>query len=140
MVQGIRFGRGVAVALALAVAACGAGTGGASDELVVDDVEMAATKGARRDLIIEVDNQNFHDATVYAVTRGSGHRQRLGSVGSYRTETFTFRWPSAFELRIEIDLLAVGRYLTQPLLVEEGDELQLIIEPNLHRRRPGVIP
>lgn len=139
MVQGHRFRR-LAIALAVGLTACGAGTGGASDELVMDDLEMATAEGVRRDLIIEVENQNFHNATLYAVTREGGHRQRLGSVGSYNTETFTFRWPSASELRIEIDLLASGKYLTQPLLVQEGDELRLVIEPDLHRRRPGVIP
>jgi hypothetical protein len=33
-------------------------------------------------------------------------------------------------------LVAVGTYLSDRLFVNEGDDLQLIIEPDLHRRQP----
>ena len=90
----------------------------------------------RRDFVIEVDNDNFHDATVYAVR--SGYRQRLGFVSGNRTETFKFRWPDG-DLRIEIKLLAVGSYYSQIMSVDQGDELRLTILPNLHTMRPGSV-
>ncbi|KRT64844.1 MAG: hypothetical protein XU13_C0154G0002 [Candidatus Rokubacteria bacterium CSP1-6] len=90
----------------------------------------------RRDFTIEVDNNNFHDATVYAV-RG-GLRLRLGFVSGFRSDTFKFRWPDG-DLRIEIKLLAAGSYYTQVMSVDQGDELQLTILPNLHTLPPGTV-
>ena len=88
-----------------------------------------------RDLTLSVRNQNFYDATLYAIAPGH-YRQRLGFVTGNSEDTFTFRW-SAIELRIEIDLLSVGSTVTEPLPVDEGDELELIITPDLHRRIPN---
>jgi hypothetical protein len=63
-------------------------------------------------------------------------RVRLGYVNGNSSKNFTFRWPPQSDLRIEIHLLAVGTYFSDRLPVEEGDELELIIEPNLHRQTP----
>jgi hypothetical protein len=59
----------------------------------------------------------------------------LGIVAGHSEETFLFRW-SNMELRIEIDLLSVGSTVTDRLPVDEGDELELIITPDLHQRIP----
>jgi hypothetical protein len=93
-------------------------------------------ESVRREFTIEVDNNNFHDATVYAV-RG-GLRLRLGFVSGFRTDTFKFRWSDG-DLRIEIKLLAVGSYYTQVMSVDQGDELQLTILPSLHTLPPGSV-
>ena len=90
--------------------------------------------GAPRDLTLVATNQNFYDATLYAISPGNV-RQRLGIVPGHSEETFVFRW-SNLELRIEIDLLSVGSTLTDRLPVDEGDELELIITPDLHMRIP----
>jgi hypothetical protein len=90
----------------------------------------------RREFVIEISNDNFHDATLYAV-RG-GYRLRIGSVSGFRTATFKFRWPDG-DLRIEIKLLAVGSYYTQVMSVDQGDELQLTILPSLHTLPPGSV-
>lgn len=87
-------------------------------------------------IAIEVHNDNFHDATVYAVRPGL--RQRLGFVGGFGKDTFKFRWAPG-DLRIEIDLLAAGRYYTQVMDVAEGDELQLTILSNLHALPSGTV-
>ena len=87
-----------------------------------------------RDITLVAKNQNFYDATLHAIGLG-GTRQRLGNVSGNTEETFVFRW-SSVELRIEIDLLSVGSIVTEPLPVDEGDELELIIAPDLHRRIP----
>ncbi len=88
------------------------------------------------EICLEVQNDNFHDATVYAVR--SGLRQRLGYVVGFHKGTFKFRWPPG-DLRVEIDLLAAGHYYTQVMDVSEGDELQLTIQPNLHTLPPGTV-
>lgn len=90
----------------------------------------------RREIALEVHNDNFHDATVYAVR--SGLRQRLGWVTGFGKQTFTFRWAPG-DLRVEIDLLASGRYYTQVMDVDEGDELELTILPYLHTLPPGTV-
>ncbi|MBI3981540.1 MAG: hypothetical protein HY337_01410 [Gemmatimonadetes bacterium] len=89
-----------------------------------------------REITLEVDNQNFHDATLYAV-RG-GERRRIGNVGGLRTGEFAFVWTD-LDLRVEIYLLSVGSYYTSPLMIEPGDELKLTVLPNLHRLRPGSV-
>ncbi len=85
-----------------------------------------------RELTLYVRNQNFYDATLYAVSQG-GHRLRLGVARGNSEEAFVFRWPH-LDLRIVIDFLAAGTSFTESLPVEEGDELQLIIEADSHIR------
>lgn len=90
----------------------------------------------RREIVLEVRNDNFHDATVFLVK--AGLRQRLGWVTGFGKQTFSFRWVPG-DLRVEIDLLAAGRYYTQVMDVDEGDQLQLTILPNLHTFPPGYV-
>lgn len=106
----------------LATTACGLASQGGSRESHVRDVTLVAR------------NHNFYDATLYTIGPG-GSRQRLGRVSGNSNETFVFRWGS-LELRIEIDLLSVGSTVTDVLPVDEGDELELIITADLHRRIP----
>ncbi len=109
--------------LALVTVSCGMFGGGSGDEFV---------SAADRELTLHVKNQNFYDATLYAVD--NGYRQRLGVVTGNAERTFRFRW-TRLDLAIGIDLLAAGTSVTQPLSVTQGDELELIIQPDLHRRR-----
>lgn len=85
-------------------------------------------------LTLRVENQNFYDATVYALSDG-GERQRLGRVTGLSHGTFTFRWLHD-ELRVIIQLLAGGSAVTQPVLVNPGDSLNLVIQPDLQLRIP----
>ncbi len=82
---------------------------------------------------MRVINDNFYDATIYAVDQG--YRRRLGVVGGLKEDTFRFRW-SSIDLSVEIRLLSVGTTQTYSLPVDEGDELELRIQPDLHRRIP----
>ncbi len=117
--------------LLLGAFGCGAGSTGGDPELLpaVED---------SREIFVEVKNLNFYDAELY-LRDESGHRVRLGFVAGNATENFTFRWPPARELQVQIHLISVGTYLSDVLPVEEGDELELIIEPDLHRQRPASI-
>jgi len=112
------------LALTLATAACGLFGRGAHESefgLVPSD-----------SVTLDVQNQNYYDATLYAVWR-NGRRTRLGRVSGNTRGTFAFRWEST-EMQIEIRLLSVGSYFTQPMMVERGDALDLVIEPGLDRR------
>lgn len=108
----------------IAATACATGSGGAADQLD----EFA--EPVNPELTLAVRNDNFYDATLYAVSRG-GHRQRLGVVTGNHRETFKFRWPHD-ELRVEIQLLAAGATSSWSVPVTPGDELELVIEPNAH--------
>ncbi len=116
------------VAVSLAVFACGRASQGDSSQYRVPTPTNA------RDLNLFVKNQNFYDATLYAIGP-AGSRQRLGRVPGNSEETLSFRW-SSLELRIEIALLSVGSTVTDALPVDEGDDLELIIAVDLHRRIP----
>ena len=113
------------VFLVFAAFACagGSGTGApASSPRLADEKEKVS---------VEVQNQNFYQATVYAYRLGS--RTRLGIVESQGTRSFDFVWTTG-DLRFLVDFLANGCVLTQPMAVDRGDDLLLILEPQDYRR------
>ncbi len=75
---------------------------------------------------IHVTNLNFMDATLWAVTTGS--RKKLGILTGKREEVYTIPWDFSTDLRIEIDLLASGKCLTEALPVSPGEDIELIID------------
>ena len=80
---------------------------------------------------VEIENQNFYSATVYAFRQG--YRKRLGTVESNRTRTYSFTWPYT-DIRFQGDFLAVGCTIGQSISVVPGDQYGLIIEPSDDRR------
>ncbi len=93
--------------------------------------EIRQSPEGRQDFSIEITNQNFYQATVYAYRQG--YRKRLGTVESIRTRSYSFNWPYT-DIRFQIDFLAVGCMIGQSLSVVEGDQFVLIIEPSDDRR------
>ncbi len=83
-----------------------------------------------REVTVTVKNENFYDATVYTC-RGT-QQTRLGVVTSNTVRDFKFRWVTS-DLRFLIDFTGGGRYLSQAMHVETGDELQFVITTNLYR-------
>ena len=74
---------------------------------------------------IYVDNQNFNDLTLLAITtRG---RQPLGRIGGATRRTFTLPWQGLDELRIRIEVLAGQDYESNRLNVSPGDRLELTV-------------
>jgi len=82
-------------------------------------------------VVVEVQNQNFYSATIYAYRAGS--RRRLGEVGSNQTTDFDFKWPNS-EVRFLIDFQATGCIITASLPVDDDDNLLLILQVDDHRR------
>ena len=80
---------------------------------------------------VEVQNQNFYQATVYAYR--AGNRARLGVVESQSTRSFEFVWITG-DLRFLIDFFANGCILSEPVAVDRGEEVLLILEPQDYRR------
>jgi hypothetical protein len=110
---------GTLLALVFALAGCGLFGGGSQ------------TEPRQHDLTLNVKNQNYYDATLYAVYQS--RRQRIGTVTGLSERTFTFDWGHR-DIRIEISLLSVGSYFTEPMSIDDGDELELVIDPALDKR------
>ncbi len=123
------------VACMLPAWGCGGygGGGGGYDELEPFETPPA------EEVTLAVENRNFSDATLYALSEG-GHRLRLGTVPGNGADTFRFRWQYG-DIRIEIKLLAGGKQVTQSMLVDRGDELELVVQATLDHmirvRRPA---
>ena len=119
--------RKVRVAILACVSVCLIGCGrlsGGSDDYPVSmrDNEIA----------LRVINQNYYDARLFARWR-NGRRVSIGQVTGFDEKTFTFRW-EYFDLQVEINLPSVGIHYTPWMNVEQGDELELVIDPSLDKR------
>lgn len=115
----------LAAALLLPLTGCASsGTGTAAVNPYSQDLEE------RREVRIDVRNFNFADATVWALARG-GDRTRLGIVTGKSSASFTLPWTFSEPLRLEFDLLADVRCMTESLTVDPGDvlELQISVDP-----------
>jgi hypothetical protein len=95
--------------------------------LFVAAVAVAACSSNRRPrnesyppVTVEVNNQNFYDATVYLMWHSSRHR--LGVAAGNGKETFTANWVGP-EVTVVIEMLAGRRYQSIPIGVSPGDGL-----------------
>ena len=85
--------------------------------------------GAEREAMLIADNQNFKDATVYAVW-DDGTRERLGTVTGLTRETFALDVDGR-GLQLEVDFLAGRSFLSDELLISPGEHLQVTIPPSI---------
>jgi len=90
----------------------------------------------KEEISVEVQNQNFYQATVYAY--GAGNRTRLGVVESQGTRSFEFVWITG-DLRFLVDFFANGCILTESLPVDRGDDLLLILQPRDYRKASQAV-
>lgn len=84
----------------------------------------------RNEVRVEVKNFNFADATVWMLVR-DGRRTRLGYVTGKTDAVFIVPWTMPEPLRLEFDLLADVRCVTDQIMVDPGDvlELQISVDP-----------
>ena len=84
----------------------------------------------RNEVRVEVQNHNFADATVWMLVR-DGRRTRLGYVTGKTDAVFTIPWTVPEPMRLEFDLLADVRCVTDQITVDPGDvlELQISVDP-----------
>lgn len=91
---------------------------------------LTREEGTGRDVQITVENQNFKDATIYAVW-GSGPRDMLGMVTGNTTQTFTT--PTRVgDLRVQVDLIAGDDVVSESMGVFEGDHIHVTIPPSAY--------
>jgi hypothetical protein len=77
-------------------------------------------------ILLEVFNDNFQDARIFA--RWNGERQRLGLVTGNSSSRFEMRGRTG-TLRIEVDFIAGGSFLSDPIQVGPGENLTFRIPP-----------
>ena len=94
-----------------------------------------ATSAGEQQIHIRVQNNNFYDATIWAVVRGARH-SKLGTVVGKQDADFTMQWSFSEPLQLEIDLLTGNqRCRTDPLTVDPGDILELQITVDFGQMR-----
>jgi hypothetical protein len=122
------FGRRLRAAVLLVLSAGtllmgGCGTSGRT----IPGADPFAGGAAAAEVRLRVRNNNFYDATLWALN-DSGSRRRLGTVSGNQSAVFTMPWPYAATLRVQIDLLAGSTCTTDPISVNPGDDLELQIQ------------
>ena len=111
------------VAGCLMIAGCGAG------QRTPNPFESGP--GGADQIQVRVENLNFNDATLHALTEGA--RIRMGRVSGKSNGTFRVDWPFVRDLRVEISLLASDTYTTPRLTVSPGESIRLMIQTPLNR-------
>jgi hypothetical protein len=81
---------------------------------------------------VRVVNNNFYDVTVYLDR--SGHRERLGRVTGNRTEVFHFDAHVGIYAAFAISVQAGRTFTTQRITINPGDEIEVVVPPDLDRR------
>lgn len=103
----------------LVAAGCASGTGEPLAEIGL----------AGQATTVEVTNHNWQDVNVYAVR--DGHRTRLGTVTSMRSETFELPAVAGMMGRIQLMASPIGSmqdHLTDPIMLRQGDQIQWNLE------------
>ena len=85
---------------------------------------------AAQSIRVNVENNNFNEATIRAVAR---IERRLGVVPGNGRESFTLNWPAVDDLRIRIDILAGDRFTTNRVSVGPGETVYLTIQNPVYR-------
>lgn len=84
-------------------------------------------EGQPEPTFLEVENQNFLDARIYVIWEGV--RTRVGMVTGHTTETFQFEKQQGQLLRVEVDFVAGGGFVTEEMQVWPGETASLVISP-----------
>lgn len=108
------------LSLALIVGGCAAGPPGTPTQR--DPFESAAQ--GTDDVLLTVQNNDFRDASIYAIWNGV--RRRVGSVTGMTSETFRMTWRSE-EIQLAIDFVGGGGYTSERVPVTQGDHLDFVI-------------
>ena len=80
-------------------------------------------------VVIEVQNNNFADATVFIVR--DGERHRLGVVVGKTDEDFPFPWRPNMTVRLEVRFIGGARCVTPDYGMGPGDRFVLDLQPDL---------
>lgn len=76
-------------------------------------------------------NYYAEDVVLYAVSANGSHR--LGEVAPNEHHMFSMPWKDQTELRVQVEVVAGPRYLTNSLSVYPGHQLEIVIPSNVRR-------
>ena len=109
-------------ALAALLAACATSRPG--PESAPSPFEAGA--GVSDEVLLTVENNDFRDASIYALWNGV--RKRVGSVTGKTSETFRMQWQSE-EIQLQVDFLGSNSddYISERVPVIQGDHLNFVI-------------
>jgi hypothetical protein len=117
----VRFlgGGSAIILLILAVSGCGGLSGG--ETRTGWDVGSSGDQTVQ----LQVSNHNFKDARIYVLW--DGERRRLGMVTGNSSETFRVQWRPGATLRIEVDFVAGGGFVSSGVATWPGEALEFVI-------------
>jgi hypothetical protein len=99
------------------------GLAGCGPRVVADP--FASSSRAESSVRLTVQNDDFKDATIYAVWEG-GARKRIGFAMGKTSTTFVFDWVS-HRVEFKADFVAGDSVWVRPIDVAPGDHLNLVI-------------
>lgn len=108
------------LALTLVVGACAAGAPGSQPRVDPFDTARADSD----DVLLTVQNNDFRDASIYALWNGV--KRRVGSVTGLTSQTFRMSWQGEV-IQLEIDFLGGGGFMSERMSVTQGDHLDFVI-------------
>ena len=76
-------------------------------------------------IVIEVDNQGFNQATVWILS--SAGERRLGTINGKVRRSFTVQWPRSDELRLRVRVMGARGFTTARKLVFPGEVVEVRI-------------
>lgn len=107
--------------LLLVIGACGGGSTRAGPGGPPNPFDPRAES---EDILLTVQNDDFRDATVHVIWNGV--RTRAGMVVGKTSQTFRMRWRSE-EVRLHVDFVGQGEYVSERIGVLRGDHLHFVI-------------
>jgi hypothetical protein len=109
--------------LVVLAAACAAGSN------VQNPFDGSVEQAQADRLRIQVQNLNFNDVTVFAVS--SGQRVRLGTVTGKTDGSYTISWNYANPIQFEVDMIGGNGCATPPIAVDRGARVWLQVPGEL---------
>ena len=96
----------------------------------------SASRTQNDTFVVEINNENFLEATIHSRFEGAGER-RLGTVFGHSRDTFVLRWQPG-QLVFKVDLIGAGEFFTYPpIAVNPADFLELRLPVGLERGAQG---
>lgn len=80
---------------------------------------------AKAQIVIEVTNLSFNQATVWMLS--SAGERRLGTINGKGEKSFTIRWPRSDDLRLRVRVVGKRGFTTARKLVFPGENVELRI-------------
>jgi len=122
--------RTLALAAAVAMAACS----GFTPDPQAPSAQPFTEVGPPTSITLLVQNRNFSDARLFVLRRGA--TLPLGVVSGKAESEFDLDWDISDPIQIRIEILAGPTCITEELLADPGDVLELQIDQNfMHSRR-----